>query len=59
MIALIKKFILSKIASIIGSGNMKQIETLITIGKQKSKKTKKKISATLAPNAKAANRPSR
>ena len=40
MIALIKKFILSKIASIIGSGNMKQIETLITQEKPKFKKTK-------------------
>lgn len=51
MIALIKKFVLQKIASIIGNGNTKQIEKLIstdkkTIGKPK-KSTKPRKSSSL------------
>lgn len=41
MIALIKKFVLNKIASIIGSGNMKQIESLISTDKKTTGKQKK------------------
>ena len=41
MIALIKKYLLSKIASIIGSGNTKQIEKVITPAKKTIGKPKK------------------
>ncbi len=43
MIALIKKFVLGKIASLIGSGNTKQIEQLIP---EKKKASGKKKSST-------------
>lgn len=41
MIALIKKFVLNKIASIIGSGNTKQIEKVITADKKTTGKPRK------------------
>lgn len=41
MIALVKKFIKNKIASIIGSGNMKQIEQVISTDKKTTGKPKK------------------
>ena len=43
MIALIKKFVISKIASIIGSGSTKQIEKVITPVKKTTGKPKKSM----------------
>ena len=48
MIALIKKFVLDKIVSLIGSGNMKQIEQLIS---EKKKTSGKKKSSTKLPKS--------